>query len=425
MRDQDCLTTRIILLGVWALILLVPLRATAQQAGGSNSQGKLQNPVPSFRFDSGQGAQKIPFDLSKNLILVKARVNDSPPLWFIFGGASSSVINARLAKELGLRVQGKESFAATGGDIEAELIHGVSLSLPGLKVFDQTVASLPLGFLESVLGRAIGGMIGDDFIRQFVVEIDYGAGTMNIYAPAGYRYSGYGELLPVKFIDGEPVVSAKIKPKGYNSVEGRFKISIGSDGAFIVNAPFVRAHQLLKSVSQTQMGNTGNALGEMSRSFTGRVENIQLGRFSISNPLVTFSQASKGSEARADYDGTLGAEIFRRFKLILDYSRQRIILEANSHLAEPVEADMSGFELVAEGRDFNTLVINEVVPNSPAAEAGLQEEDELIAIAGRPASEIGLERIRQMLKQEGKEYLLSIKRGKKMLQVRMKLRRLI
>ena len=41
-------------------------------------------------------------------------------------------------------------------------------------------------------------------------------------------------------------------------------------------------------------------------------------------------------------------------------------------------------ELVAEGEDLKTLTINEVLPNSPAAEAGLQEEDELIAINGRP-----------------------------------------
>ena len=425
MRYYDCPVTRIILLSVWALIFLAPLSATAQQPRRSTSQGRPQNPVPSFRFASGQSALKIPFELSKNLILVKVRVNASPPLWFIFGGGSSSVINARFAKDLGLRVQGKERFTATGGDIEAELIHGVSLAVAGLEVFNQTVAALPLDFIESVLGRAIGGMIGDDFIKRFVVEIDYESGMMNIFAPASYKYSGAGEALPIRFIKGGPSVSARIKLRGYNSVVGRFKVSIGTEGALIVNAPFVRAHQLLKSVSKAQMGNTGDALGEMSRSFTGRVENVQLGRLIISNPLVTFSQAAKGSEARADFDGTLGAEIFRRLKLILDYSRQRIIIEANRHLAEPVEADMSGFELIAEGRDFKTLIINEVMPNSPAAEAGLQEEDELIAINGQPVSGIDLERIRQMLKQEGKEYLLSIKRGEQTLQVKIKLRRLI
>ncbi len=66
-----------------------------------------------------------------------------------------------------------------------------------------------------------------------------------------------------------------------------------------------------------------------------------------------------------------------------------------------------------------------MLANSPAAEAGLQEEDELTAINGRPVTEFSLEQIRQMLKQEGKEYVLSLKRGTQTLQVKLKLRRLI
>jgi C-terminal processing protease CtpA/Prc len=94
-------------------------------------------------------------------------------------------------------------------------------------------------------------------------------------------------------------------------------------------------------------------------------------------------------------------------------------------LAESVEVDMSGFELVAEGADLKTLTINEVLANSPAAEAGLQEEDELTAINGRPVIEFSLEQIRQMLKQDGKEYVLKLKRGSQTLEVKLKMRRLI
>ena len=160
----------------------------------------------------------------------------------------------------------------------------------------------------------------------------------------------------------------------------------------------------------------------MSRTLQGRVRNVQVGRFMINNPLVSFSQAEG---AKTDGDGQIGGEVLRRFRLILDYSRRRIILEPNKHLVEPIEGDMSGFELVAEGEGLKTLTINEVLANSPAAEAGLQEEDELIAINGRPVTEFSLEQIRQMLKREGKEYVLTLKRGSQALQVKLKTRRLI
>jgi len=422
MKHRISATKQKAIVSLWALILLLPLRATAQQANKNKYARKPEIPVRSLRFASGQSALKIPFDLSHNIVFVKAQLNNSQPLWFIFDtGASSSVVNARLAKELGLRVKGKEKGMATGGPIDAELIPGVSLSLPGVSVFNQTMASVPLDSLAPALGRAIDGIIGYDFIKRFVVEVDYGAGRMNLHGPSSYKYSNSGTVFPITLINGKPFVSARITPKGHESIEGRFMIDTGSDGALGVNVPFVQAHQLLKSASQGSAANSGG-VGGISKSITVRVENIQLGRFIISNPLVSFSQATEGSEMRADYDGVLGGEIFRRFTLVLDYSRRRITLYPNAHLGEPVDEDMSGLELMAVGQQ---LVINEVAANSPAAEAGLLEEDELTAIDGRPVSDIGLEQIWQMFKQEGKEYLLSIKRGQQTLQVRIKLRRLI
>ena len=81
--------------------------------------------------------------------------------------------------------------------------------------------------------------------------------------------------------------------------------------------------------------------------------------------------------------------------------------------------------MVAEGRGLKMLTINEIVANSPASEAGLQEEDQLIAIDGQPVTKFSLEQIRQMFKQEGKEYVLKLKRGPQVLQVKLKMRRLI
>jgi hypothetical protein len=201
-------------------------------------------------------------------------------------------------------------------------------------------------------------------------------------------------------------------------------IDTGAEGALILNRPFVQAHQLLKSLTKIKKANIGGA-GGASTSITGRVKEIRLSKFVINNPLVSFSQATEGAGASADYDGLLGAEIFLRFNLILDYSRRRVILEPNARLSEPIEEDMSGIELIAAGDDFGIFVINDVAAQSPAAEAGLKEEDVLTAIEGRPITEFRLDQIRQMLRQEGKEYRLSVKRGEQLLQVKIRLRRLI
>ena len=356
---------------------------------------------------------------------MQAQVNDAPPLWFIFDtGANATIIDAQLVRKLKLQAKGRAQGTASGGAIKAELIPGVSLSVPGVKVFNQTLASLPVNGISPLFGKSIGGIIGYDFIRQFVVEVDYDAQVINLYDPASYQYSGSGDILPITFLNRKPFVNVKIKQEGRAAVEGTFMIDTGANVAMTVNSPFVRMHQLLKSLTSLKRAHLGG-LGGAAKSITARAENIQLGRFVISQPLVSLSQAAQGSDASANYAGVLGGEFFRRFTVILDYARQRIIFEPNGHLAEPVEEDMSGIELAADGEDFTTLVVNEAAADSPAAEAGLKEEDELVTIDSRPVSEFGLDKIRHMFRQVGKEYLLGIKRGEQRLQVKIKLRRLI
>jgi hypothetical protein len=408
---------------VWALVLLIPFHAAAQRANRNESTRTPVLPAQNYHFTSGTSALGIPFQLSSDFVLVQLRVNNSRPLWFLFSTASTSVVDTGIAKELGLRVQGKEKSTASGSSVGDGLISGVSLALPGVTTFNQTVAVLPLEFLSSILGQPIAGLIGYDFINQFVIEVDYAKTKMNVYAPATYRYSGTGDVLPIKFIDQSPFIAVKITMEGREAVEGTVEFATESSGVLVVQRSFAEAHQLLKSAKGFRLGHVGGSEESLSRTLQGRVKNIQVGRFTINNPIVSFSQAEAGKDATGD--GQIGGEALRRFRLILDYSRKRIILEPNKHLVEPVETDMSGFELVAEGEGLKTLTINEIIANSPAAEAGLQEEDELIAIDGRPVTEFSLEQIRQMLKQEGKEYVLSLKRGTLTIQVKLKLRRLI
>ena len=421
MRHSFSLIYRIAVHIICALILLIPLHTAAQQAT-RRKPGRPVIPAPNYRFTSGASALGIPFQVSSNFVLVQLRVNNSRPLWFLFSTANTSVIDTRIAKELALPVQVKEKTTATGSSIGEGSVDRVSFALPGVKTFNQTVAVLPLEFLSSVLGQPVAGIIGYDFISQFVIEVDYAKRSMNVYAPDTYRYSGSGDVLPIKFIDKRPFIAVKITMEGHEPVEGTVELETASSGTLVVQRSFAEAHQLLNSAKGFRLGNVGGAGGGMSRTLQGRVRNIQVGRFMINNPVVIFSQTEA---AKADGDGQVGGEVLRRFRLILDYSRQQIMLEPNQHLIEPVEQDMSGFELVAEGEGLKTLTINEVLANSPAAEAGLQEEDELTDIDGRPVTEFSLEQIRQMLKQEGKEYVLKLKRGSQTLQLKLKMRRLI
>jgi hypothetical protein len=348
---------------------------------------------------------------------MSARVNNSEPLWFLFDtGAAGSYLDAQRAKALGLGAQGESKI--------------VGISFPGVRLRNQAFSIQPLGFWIYD-GHAVDGMLGYDFISRFVVQIDYANRTFDLFDPQGYKYRGSGEIISLIMLEDDsggkvPLVRARIMQVGRDPIEGKFIADTGVRGALSFNSPFVEANQLLQAAQKTiQAPLGGGSMVRESKQPIGRVPNLQLGSFTFKDPITIFFLDKKGVLASPEFDGVIGGEILRRFKVVFDYSRQQMILEPNRHFSEPDEYDMSGLLLIAEGEDFKILKVRRLVEDSPATQAGLREGDFISAVNGTVASKLSLERVRAMFKQAGQSYLLSIERGEERMQIRIRLRRLI
>jgi PDZ domain len=90
------------------------------------------------------------------------------------------------------------------------------------------------------------------------------------------------------------------------------------------------------------------------------------------------------------------------------------------------EEDMSGISLTPETNQSTKIFkIIQVIANSPASDAGVQADDLITAIDGLPAANYTEARIERMFKQDGREFALTIKRGDQVIQIKLKLRRLV
>ena len=373
--------------------------------------------TPNYRFTSGQSALRVPFELSNDLIVLKVRVNKSRPLNFLFDtGASISVIDPQAARALRLRAKGKLKLAATGGSVQSGLIGPVSLSVAGVEVFNQSLATIDLKGAAPLFGFKIDGIIGHDFINSFVVEIDYASGLMNLYEPQNYKYSGAGQSIPIEIVEKTPYVRGRVVLNGREPIEGKFEVDTGGTGILNLNTPFVNKHNMLQTLAKQVQNKLGGA-GGLSAAVKAHVPAIELGPFAIKNPLVVFAQGTEGSEGSAESDGTFNNGFFSQFKMILNYSRSQIILERNQ---QHVSKNLSGLEIVADPPRFRTFVVNAVEEESPAAVAGIHEEDTIIAIDGQPTARLTLRELRRLFTQPG-EHTLKIKRGSKTLRLRLPL----
>jgi len=396
---------------LFALVLLLahtPLRGSAQQSRTLTGSADLQ-------FASSHGARDIPFEFVGNHIYLHARVDNSDLLWFLLDtGASASYLDQQRAKSLELMDQAKS-------------VKNVSISFPGVRLLNQNFSVQSLGF-SAYDGHAIDGMLGYNFINRLVIEIDYVSRTVNFYEPQNYKYSGSGEIIPLVMLEDDsggkvPLVRVRIMQLGRPPIEGKLIADLALRPAITFNTPFVEANKLLQPPQKTIQAVLGaGAMLRESRQPIGRLPNIQLGRFTIQNPVAIFFQDKQGVMASPEFDGVIGSEILRRFKVIFDYSRQQMILEPNRYFSEAYEHDMAGMLLVTEGTGFR---VRQLIENSPATAAGLHEGDVISAINGKPASALTLEQLRLMFMREGRSYLLSIKRGEQQIQITIKMRRLI
>jgi predicted aspartyl protease len=285
------------------------------------------------RFDRGPRAIRIPLEIDNNIILLGVRVNGSKPLKFIFDtGASLSAIDSKRAAELGLKSTDQLRANATGGSVEGSAIEHVELSVQGAKVIDQMIASLPF---PTVPGFAYDGVLGCDFIRHFVVEIDYQKKMMKLFASRSYSYRGKGAVIRFWYKPGgTPLTRTTIIVDAQRPVEANLEIDTGGDGAFILNSPFVARHKLLETIPKTNESTHRGAGGEQPLVF-GQVKAVRLGRIVFQNPPVGLSQETEGAGASEENDGRISGEIFRRFKVILDLAHNRMILEKNKSFSDP------------------------------------------------------------------------------------------
>ncbi|HEU4874075.1 MAG TPA: aspartyl protease family protein [Pyrinomonadaceae bacterium] len=367
-------------------------------------------------------------ELCSSIPCLQVRINGSDPLWFLLDtGAQVTVIDNETARLLGLNSEG--SFKGEGGGegtIEVSLVNDITITLADLSVTIAMAAVAPIrSLLESHMGRRVHGVLGYDLISQYVIEIDYAAKEITFNDPANYQHSGKGEVVPIAIANNHPHIRATIFHFSEQAIEADFVVDTCASSELSLATAFVNKYRFIESGTATHQALVVGA-GGIALTPVGRVERVQVGSFIIDRPVAYFSQDKGGAfGGLLGADGIIGAEFLRRFTVIFDYPGEKMILEPNNHFNEPYEGDaisLTGMSVTAEGDDLKTFRINTLLEQSPAAIAGIKEEDIILAVDGTPASNIDLEQLcRCLIKQ--KKVQLSVKRADDYLDVAINITR--
>jgi PDZ domain len=379
----------------------------AQTQGAAPQTPTSSNAAPgSVRFAYGGNVAEIPAEFIGGLILLPLHVNQSQPCLFVLDSkAAATSIDPQRATELGI---------PAGQSVELEFA-GVNLTLPELPRVSKPN-------FDARFGREYEGTLGRDFFESFVVAIDYERRTVRLFDPGTYRYSGHGKAFHLSFAGDTPVVRARSNTNG-KTVEGDFGIDTALDASVLFSESYANAHRMLSHLK------TIPAMDQVSDDSAdarlGRMRLFQIGAFPVRQAIATFSKLNVSAAGGEKLAGEIGGGMLRRFTVIFDYPHMQVIFDPNSNRRTEEFEDMSGIAVIAGGPGLRTFKVTQVRPGTPGAEAGLRTGDIIEGIDQDPAADLSLIQLRDLFRQLGHPYTLTIERNDQTLHLTMKLKRLL
>jgi hypothetical protein len=404
----------------WTTQLSSP--AAHQQSGHAPSYQPPKGPPPIF--ESGSSAIDIPFELSSNHIYLSVRIGTSatPAAILLDTGGGTSAFDPEVVKAAGIELGSPIRAMGAGGQTrEAWLLGGVDYALPGVRLEDQSITAVSFRHLEGVTGRRMDGVLGADFLRQFVVIIDYAGRRLHLHDPGSFRYAGAGHPLPLTFNGPIPSVKAAIN----DTILAEFHVDTGARMSVKASRTFTERARLDDAARAVIEGAPGFGIGGITTQSVGRFEKLSLAGFEIPSPLVHLARDSSGFFGHSGSDGVIGGDVWRRFTMILDYPNRMMYLEPNADFADLFEYDMSGLALRADSTETGALIVLAVLPGSPAQEAGILAGDRIEGVDAKPARALELEAIRESFREPGRTVQITRRRGTDVATVTLTLRRLI
>jgi len=328
-------------------------------------------------------------------VMIEASINGKGPFLFYLDSGGHNIISPRLARELGIRIEGQgQSGGAGESRVEQGYARVASIGAGGAVLKNQTIAVLETS-PPDVVGELISGILGLEYFERFVTRIDYAANTVTFEAPDHFSAAerrAAGTPVPFKLYEHMPQVAGR-----FDDEPALFDIDTGSGQTVTMTRPFVERTGLraryLDAVTMVDGFGTGGA----SRSTIIRAAKLALGSEVVLRPAASLSTAQYGAFSDPAYGGNLGNGALRHFTVTFDYPHQTM------YLARVAHPDLSAYGYNRTGMvvvlDNGQLKVVDASPGTPAAEAGIQTGDLLRSVGDVDVARQGLRETKQMLKQ--------------------------
>jgi hypothetical protein len=381
MRLERRSTTMVLLLVAWPM-LFAPSHA-AEPKGPAQKTAVRE----SFKFDPND-----------DQILIPVHVGGKDYQFVLDTGATVSVFDISLRSHLGPRVDSAYVEGAHD-NVRLELCSPLNARVGSLLLTKDPVVCFDFTPARKYTGCDVHGIIGMDFLKDWIITIDFDEGRLDILPSETERSPKWGEcILFVYGAGGLMSILAMVD----NNVQMPFMVDTGT-----ANTGSIEETLLTRLVNAREARCTGDGKTcDISGMYASRV--ARLSHFSF------HSFQHENLQFTSDKKNILGLKYLSRYLVTIDFPNQRMYLAKGKHFADHDYGRTHGlcFSFKADG-----LAVEAVDEQSPAYAAGVRAKDVIVKLCDKPVSAWKPSEINRLLRTEGKPVQMTVERGGKRLEM--------
>ena len=349
---------------------------------------KLQPSPNKFVFENpSKKTITFKFKSASNLVIIPVIVNESDTLNFILdtGVRFPMITELPYINKLNLNFMQPIDIKGLGDgeSLTAYKSGNNTIKIEGLIARNQEIHMvIDDNFqISQIIGMPVHGLIGFNLFKDFVVEIDYSNHKLTLSKPEYYKNKVRNNdiVMPLHFEHNKPYVRTTIVTDQNEDVPVKLLVDTGaSDAIWLSTLSDDRIKIPVKHI-ETFLGKglNGDLFGKK-----GRISGLWIGPIVLEEPIVAYPENELIERLinKNDRNGTLGAEVLRRFYVTIDYPNKLLKLRPTSKVRETFNYNMSGLDVTNPMPGVPVFTIDKVRIDSPAFFAGLLEKDQILSV---------------------------------------------
>ncbi|MEE9437563.1 MAG: PDZ domain-containing protein, partial [Saprospiraceae bacterium] len=280
-----------------------------------------------------------------------------------------------------------------------------------------------LSNLDQIVGQQIDGILGGDFLKGLIIEINFKKFKLSFHHPDFYKIEPEYTQLDLTIKNFKPYL------KTTTTVQNKtdtllYLLDTGASIGLLIHSN-KNDFTLPKNAIA---GALGKGLGGELTGYIGYINRLKIGPYAIKNIITNFQEIDTAyiDNKNIIRDGIIGNLLLSRFIIVIDYVKEKCYLKPLKTLNDKFDYDKSGLIIYASGSNFKDFYVKSVIPKSPASIAGIESGDKIIKIGFFPATWCTLQEILSKLQgKDGKLIKIKILRNEVEIKFQFRLKNLL